>query len=217
MKKILMFIFSVCASVPLAACNGDYTSYDKEVNEYYKYLESSVEATSQSMRGFGDSFGSENVNTVIGEYNQHLYESFDYMSLDFYRREGVIFNSITFTVSSKKDVTLWSVGTQGKGYLNGKYSNAYSNIFDVNLNANEPQTFTLYMDECALYNGSSENNLSMDYIPSNTSRDNRMFSLFFNVYVPSSGIKFFDRTSEISSYDFGIRFSDISFDFELEG
>lgn len=216
MKKILILVLSICAVTSLSACDGEFTKEDKEINEYYQYLDNYVEATSDSTRTIGKSFGKHTVNDVIGDYTNSLYDGIDYMDLVFYRRSDVVFNSVTFTITAQKDVTLHSFGLQAKGYKYGEYKSAYVNVFDVDLEADIPQTFTLDVSNCSFTNGGSNNDISITTLPSATSKENRMFTLFFRVYMKGTNKTFLDNTSLIENYDLGIRFSNISFDFELE-
>ncbi|MFI3329939.1 MAG: hypothetical protein R3Y05_05605 [bacterium] len=223
MKKILTLALSICAIISLSACDGDgYSKEEKESNQYYQYIESSVEAVS-SYSPSGNTIASEEVNTaLIG--GADLFNDVDYMSLRFYRNTGTVLNSITFTISSEKDVMFYYIGMQARQEVTKKDYSTTTTLIEnsqkeVALYADSPLTITLYMDECVVSStnvGTLNDFQSYKTIPSGFSRNDRSFNLYFIPYEPGTST-WLSSTEKIAPFEFGIRFSNISFDFELEG
>ncbi len=222
MKKILTLALSICAILSLSACDGNgYSEEEKEKNEYYQYIESTVEAHNfYSTTSTDTKIATEEVNdALIG--GDGLFNDYDYMALRFYRNTGTVLNSITFTISSKKDVMFYYIGLMGKQEIIKKDYSTTTTLIEnsqqeLSLYADTPLTITLYMDECTT-DSSSALSKSQSYktLPSGFSRENRAFILYFIPYEPGTS-NWLSSTEKITPFEFGIRFSNISFDFELE-
>ncbi|MFI3252703.1 MAG: hypothetical protein R3Y60_06165 [bacterium] len=224
MKKILTLALSICAILSLSACDGDgYSEEEKESNQYYQYIESTVEAHRYYGNTSSSKIATEDVNIALAG-GDGLFNDFDYVALRFYRNIGTVLNSITFTISSEKDVMLWGVGFTGfQEYLQTNYSTKTTLIenleSEIALYADSPLTITLNLDECKPYSTNIsplDEFISYKTLPSGFSREQRAFILYFIPYEPGTS-NVLGSTEKITPYDFGIRFSNIIFDFELEG
>lgn len=85
MKKILVCFVTLITLVTLTACSEEKQNPDEQINEYYKYIENSVTANSNT-RLNGNKLGTENVNEILGDYNNELFSAQDYMALEFCRK-----------------------------------------------------------------------------------------------------------------------------------